>query len=125
MIKAALILLREELRSYLASKGDTTDVVLENIALLETKDAENLDQRIVISLVNIDPKNAQDVELDITGGKYNSMTGRILTSEKLQDHNTFENPEKVKPAAFKGAQLKGNTLTIKLPPFSVVVLELK
>jgi hypothetical protein len=57
MIKAALILLREELRTYLSSKGDTTDVILENIALLETNDASNLDQRIIISLVNIEEES--------------------------------------------------------------------
>jgi hypothetical protein len=57
MIKIALILLREELRSYLSSKGDTTDVILENIALLETKDANNLDHRIIISLVNIEEES--------------------------------------------------------------------
>jgi alpha-N-arabinofuranosidase len=53
------------------------------------------------------------------------MTARILTSGKLQDYNSFENPAKIKPAEFKGASLKGNTISVKLPPFSVVVLELK
>jgi hypothetical protein len=57
MIKAALVLLREELRHYLAAKGDTTDVILENIGLLETGDAANLQQRIVISLVNIEEES--------------------------------------------------------------------
>jgi hypothetical protein len=57
MIKAALILLREELRTYLTAKGDTTDVVLENIALLETNEANNLDQRIIISMVNIEEES--------------------------------------------------------------------
>lgn len=57
MIKPALILLREELRAFLSSKGDTTDVILENIALLETNDASNLDQRIIISLVNIEEES--------------------------------------------------------------------
>jgi hypothetical protein len=57
MIKPALILLREELRNYLAAKGDTTDVILENIGLLETNDATNLQQRIVISLVNVEEES--------------------------------------------------------------------
>lgn len=78
-----------------------------------------------ISLVNIDPKNAQEVAIEIFGTSFQSVTGRILTSGKLQDHNTFENPEKIKPTEFRDARLKGNSLTVKLPPFSVVVLELK
>ncbi|WP_315822424.1 alpha-N-arabinofuranosidase [Paraflavitalea speifideaquila] len=78
-----------------------------------------------ISLVNIDAKNAQDISLNLKGGKYTGVTGRILASGKVQDYNTFENPEKIKPATFNGAALKGTQLTVKLPPCSVVVLELK
>lgn len=78
-----------------------------------------------ISLVNIDGSKTHDVSVAIDGAKYKNVIGRILTSKNIQDHNTFDNPEKVKPTAFKGAKLKGNTLDVKLPPFSVVVLELK
>ncbi len=79
---------------------------------------------IHISLVNIDPKKAQDITLTLDG-KAAAVTGRILASATMTDHNTFENPEKIKPAVFKGAQLKGNNLQVKLPACSVVVLELK
>jgi alpha-N-arabinofuranosidase len=78
-----------------------------------------------ISVVNIDAKNAQDINIDVSGLPVKSVTGRILRSEKLQDHNSFENPEKIKPASFKDANLSGSNLKIKLPAFSVVVLELK
>jgi alpha-N-arabinofuranosidase len=78
-----------------------------------------------ISLVNIDAKNAQDISLNLKGGKYTGVTGRILASGKVQDYNTFENPDKIKPVTFNGAALKGTNLTVKLPPCSVVVLELK
>jgi alpha-L-arabinofuranosidase len=78
-----------------------------------------------ISFVNIDPKNAQEVSANIFGATLKTVSGRVLASGSLQDHNSFENPEKIKPGVFKDAQLKGNTLSVKLPPFSVVVLELK
>jgi alpha-N-arabinofuranosidase len=78
-----------------------------------------------ISLVNIDSKKQQDISIDLRGGKFSSVTGRILASQKLQDYNTFDNPDKIKPAAFKDATLANNSLKVKLPPFSVVVLELK
>lgn len=81
--------------------------------------------RTHISLTNIDANKQQQVTVDVTGLNLKSVTGRILQSQKLQDMNTFENPEKIKPAAFTGASLKGNTLTVQMPPFSVVVLELK
>lgn len=78
-----------------------------------------------VSLVNIDPNKAQDITINVTGVSASGVTGRILTSAKVQDYNTFENPGKIQPAAFSGSSLKNNVLTVKLPPVSVVVLELK
>ena len=78
-----------------------------------------------ISLVNIDATKVQEVSIVFYGSKYQSVTGRILRGSKLQEYNSFETPEKIKPAPFKDAQLKDGSLSVKLPPFSVVVLELK
>jgi alpha-N-arabinofuranosidase len=78
-----------------------------------------------ISLVNIDAKNAQEVNIEFFGAAYKTVSGRVLTSGKLQDFNSFESPGKVNPVEFKGAKLKDNKLTATLPPYSVVVLELK
>jgi alpha-N-arabinofuranosidase len=78
-----------------------------------------------ITLVNIDTKTANEVTVDFYGSKYQTVTGRILSTEKLQAFNSFDSPDKIKPTVFKGAQLKDNNLVVKLPPFSVVVLELK
>lgn len=78
-----------------------------------------------ISLVNIDASKAQDVSIDISGAMYKNVTGRVLTSDKLQNYNSFENPDKIKPVSFSGASINGIKLSVKLPPFSVVVLELK
>lgn len=78
-----------------------------------------------ISLVNIDAKVQQEISIDFAGSKYKTVSGRILTSPKLQDFNSFETPDKIKPADFKGAKLKDGALTVTVPPFSVIVLELK
>jgi alpha-L-arabinofuranosidase len=78
-----------------------------------------------ISLVNIDLKSTQEITLDVRGVKYNSISGRILSSQKIQDCNSFEAPEKIKPAAFKQVSLNGNVIKATLPAHSIVVLELK
>jgi alpha-L-arabinofuranosidase len=78
-----------------------------------------------ISLVNIDAAKSQDITLNINGAKYSSVAGRIITSKKLQDYNSFDEPNKIQPAAFNDAKLSANSLQVKLPPFSVVVLTLK
>src|SRR5437763_1860773 len=80
---------------------------------------------IHISVVNIDAKKPANINLNFQSGKFNNVTGRILTSGDIHDHNTFDNPDKVKPVVFNGAKLSGNNIEVKLPPFSVVVLTLK
>lgn len=78
-----------------------------------------------ISLVNIDAHKAQEVSINISGADYKSVSGRILTSDKMQNYNSFENSNKIKPAAFTDATLAGSKLNLTIPSFSVVVLELK
>jgi len=80
--------------------------------------------KVHVTLVNIDTKKLQAITVNFKGVKYKTVTGRILTSAKLQDYNSFDDPEKIKPADFKGAEWKGDSVHVKLPPFSVVVLEL-
>ena len=82
---------------------------------------------IHITLVNIHAKESQAVSVGIQNSKqqFKSISGRILSSEKLQDHNTFENPAKIAPKNFNGASIAANGINVTLPPFSVVVLELK
>ncbi|HMU46706.1 MAG TPA: alpha-L-arabinofuranosidase C-terminal domain-containing protein [Chitinophagaceae bacterium] len=95
---------------------------IEAVSASASKDKKGT---VHISLVNIDAHNSQDINIDLGNLSVTSVSGRILHSDKLQDHNTFENPDQVKPTSFDGASIKGNTMSVKLPPFSVVVLELK
>ena len=97
----------------------------ENLPAVSASASKDSSGRIHISLVNIDAKNPQDISLSLNGGKFSLLSGRILSSNKLQDHNTFEKPELIKPVTFSGASLKGNDIQVKLPPFSVVVLEIR
>jgi len=78
-----------------------------------------------VSLVNTDPNRALDVSLRLSGLEAKSVSGRVLTADAMNARNTFEAPQAVKPAPFAGASLATDTLTVKLPAKSVVVLELK
>jgi alpha-N-arabinofuranosidase len=95
---------------------------LPSVSASASKDSSGL---VHISLTNINPIEEQAISIKVQGKKFSEVSGRILTSSKINDHNTFEEPDKVKPEIFNGASLKGNELNLKLPPFSVVVLELK
>jgi alpha-N-arabinofuranosidase len=95
---------------------------LPAVSASASKDKQGL---IHISLVNIDAKTTQTVQIDMRGTKVSNISGRILTSVKVQDHNTFDNPNKVQPSMFNGTKLANNMMTVVVPPFSVVVLEVK
>jgi alpha-N-arabinofuranosidase len=105
----------------------TNDYVFGNeklpaVSVSASKDKDGVTH---VSLVNIDAAKMQDISININGEKYTSVSGRILSSKKLQDYNSFDNPFTIKPTVFNEAKLATNNLQVKLPPFSVVVLTLK
>jgi alpha-N-arabinofuranosidase len=95
------------------------------VPLVNTSAAKQTDGSIIISLSNIDVENAHEMTINLNGYKAKEVAGRILTSKDVTDYNDFENPNKVSPDEFKGAKLKKNVLTVKLPAKSIVVLNVK
>jgi alpha-N-arabinofuranosidase len=81
-------------------------------------------KKMHVSLVNLDNTAPQKVELTLKGATAAKVTGRVLTSAKVQDGNTFENPNKVTPKAFSDFSFANNVLTVNMPKNAVVVLEL-
>jgi alpha-L-arabinofuranosidase len=78
-----------------------------------------------LTIVNIDPAKNIQLRAVLPGTTFKAVTGQILTSKKLTDVNTFENPFAVKPAVFNGAKKSGEALIVDMPAQSVVMLELK
>jgi alpha-N-arabinofuranosidase len=78
-----------------------------------------------ISVVNIDAHQKQHLQIKTGAKKLLGVTGRILKSPTLQDHNTFEEPNKVQPGSFNELTVKGDNIEFDIPPFSVIVLEVK
>ncbi len=105
----------------------SSDYVLgnERLKAVSASASKSADGITHISLVNIDASKKQDITIYLDGAKYTGVSGRILSSSTLQDYNSFTEPNKIQPASFKGAVVKDGTLSVTLPPFSVVVLDLK
>lgn len=78
-----------------------------------------------ISLVNIDPNRKISIRTSLPGIAWKTVQGQILTSPKLTDINSFENPNNIKIVPFSGAKKEGEQLLVELPAQSVVVLELR
>ncbi|MGJ4804169.1 alpha-N-arabinofuranosidase [Luteimonas sp. SDU82] len=83
------------------------------------------DGHVYVALSNLDPDKAASVSARVSGLQASSVSGRVLTAGAITAHNSFEQPERVKPAAFDGASLSAGTLQVELPAKSVVVLKLQ
>lgn len=97
----------------------------DSIDALSASASRDSEGRIHITLVNMDPNQARGVSATVRGADLSSVTGRILTANEMNAHNTFDNPERLSPSPFNGAELTGGLLSIDLPPKSIVVLELE
>lgn len=95
----------------------------QNLPALSASASKDKNGLVHISLVNIDTKNSNSVEINLDELGVKSVTGTIIASSKLQDHNTFDNPTKIQITAFKGFENKKGKLQVVIPPFSVVTLE--
>ncbi len=104
----------------------STDFVMGNNRIQAVSVSASKDQsgKLHISLTNIDNIKSQVAEIDLKGFKVKQVTGRILTSPKIQDHNTFDNPTNVAPKTFNDAIISEGNLKVNMPPNSVIVLEL-
>ena len=94
---------------------------LPAVSASASRDSEG---RVHVSLANLDPNVAVAVEARIDGRRFATVSGRILTANAIDAHNTADAPNAVEPAEFTGATLEEASLKLQLPAKSVVVLTL-
>lgn len=94
------------------------------IAALNVSASRSEDGTVNISIVNVHPDKAMALECELRGADLKNISGQILTSAKLNDHNTFDQPDKIKPVSFDKARIRNNRLTVEIPAKSVVVLRM-
>jgi alpha-N-arabinofuranosidase len=76
-----------------------------------------------LSLCNLDPNKGREVRCELRGtAGIRGVSGEVLTAEKMNAFNDFGRPEAVFPKAFTAARRDGNTVVVRLPASSVVVL---
>ena len=95
----------------------------ETLPALSASASKDKNGLIHISLVNVDAKKDQKIEINLKELGIKNVTGSILTSPKIQDYNSFDNPTKIQPTVLKGFKIKNNMLELIIPPFSVITLE--
>jgi alpha-N-arabinofuranosidase len=78
------------------------------------------DGKLYVALVNTDPHQATDVTVDVPGQAVGTVRGQVLTAAAMDAHNSFEQPQAIKPAPFS-ATAAGGKLTVKVPAKAVMV----
>lgn len=78
--------------------------------------------KIHISLVNVSLNESQKVICAIPQ-KVKSVSGEYLSSDRIDDHNTFDQPGKISSHKFTGFKIIDGGIEVLLPSKSVAVLE--
>lgn len=76
-----------------------------------------------LAVTNIDPNRPADISVAIEGVKARSVTGEVLTADRVDAVNTFEKPDVVEPRPIT-AQAVGGRIQLHLPPKSVTVVSI-
>lgn len=100
-------------------KSVENDRVVPLVSASASKDKNGITH---ISLSNTDVVNVQEVVMEFPDIKNKKINGEILTSKNLTDHNTFENPDRVKVLSFNDITKINNGVVIRLPAKSIVTL---
>jgi alpha-N-arabinofuranosidase len=97
----------------------------EKIPALSASASRDKAGRLHLSLCNLNPNQPAELACELQGARVQKLSGRVLTASAITAHNTFDQPENVKPADFKALRTTDHGFAATLPAKSVVVLELE
>jgi len=112
--------------TFLPSELVAPEYRVDDVAIpaVSASAARGANGEVVLALVNTDANKPARVSVKVQGAAAKKISARVLTTDAMNAHNTFDKPDTVKPAAFAGARLKGDTWVFDLPAKSVVVATL-
>jgi alpha-N-arabinofuranosidase len=94
------------------------------IPAIDVTAARGADGAVHIGIVNVDPDQPADVEVDL-GKSGGAISGQVLTAPAMDSRNRFGAAEEVRPVPFRNSRWAGGKLRVRAPAKSVVVLTLK
>ncbi|MDQ0208353.1 alpha-N-arabinofuranosidase [Alkalicoccobacillus murimartini] len=113
---------------YKVHKDATAIHVQENTdnKHLHLSASKNQAGEVHLSICHYGLEEAAEFEFELRGWEKAAAhaTGTILTADSMNEHNTFENPEVLKPTSLDGINLTKDKLSVTIPPMSVAVIKL-
>jgi len=92
---------------------------------LSVSASKSKDGAVHITLCNIDPTAPAELKCSVSGMNVRKVSGRVLTGETMNAHNTFDRPDVVKTADLKGIEVRDGNILATLPSKSVTVLRVE
>ncbi|WP_182466694.1 alpha-N-arabinofuranosidase [Sphingomonas gilva] len=89
-----------------------------DLPMVDVSAARATDGGLWLSLTNLDPNRAARVTTNLSG----SASGRLLTAQAMDAHNTFDNPNAVRPVPYS-ATSTGGKLAFDLPAKAIAVVK--
>ncbi len=97
----------------------------ESIPTISATASKNESGEVHITVSNLDANKKQEVVVKVRGMDAEEIrNARVLTAGEVDAINTFEDPANVSPEKFTDYSLTESELTLRLPPKSIVVLEI-
>ncbi|MEF2965380.1 alpha-N-arabinofuranosidase [Paenibacillus sp. M1] len=103
---------------------DDSGTEIPAVTATASRDAQGA---IHISLCNLQHHAEANPIIDLRGIDLErlAITGITLAGDKMDAHNTFDQPEAVAPKSFEAFGVENNKLSLTLPAMSITTLELK
>jgi alpha-L-arabinofuranosidase len=96
----------------------------KSIPAISVSAAKAKDGKIYLAIANTNPHKSEVLNVNAKGLNAKKATGQVLTSDKMDTHNTFANPNAIAPKAYS-AEAKSGKLVLDIPAKSVVVVALE
>ena len=97
----------------------------DTIPALSCSASVDKEQRIHVTLANLNPFKALDVRIETDEERLSAADGGLVRGGDINDHNTFDDPDKVKIESFDDIICSDSGVRMNLPAASVVKLMLK
>ena len=95
-----------------------------NIPALSISSSLDKNGKVHITLCNLSVTDNKQLTCNINAFAVKTVTGQILTSDKLNEHNTFDKPNNIGIQPFNDFKSSEHSIEVNVPRHSVVALEL-
>jgi len=94
----------------------------EAIPSLSASASLGADGKITVTLCNLNHEDDASLKCELRGASVVEASGRVLTADRITEHNTFDAPERVRPIHLEEVRIDSDGFTVVLPPRSVAVV---